>query len=74
MIEKHTNHRDENGRFALDRLIRKHGFVIKERRRCREAIWVRGGESFTEAEILEGLDSTAVADAEYQEMLYREWE
>ena len=65
---------DESGRFAIDQLLRRHGWSIHARPRAGDTLWCRplssGYEIQPEALILEGLDDTEVADAVYTEELY----
>ena len=60
---------DNTGRFALDQLLRKHGFRIMSRPRGAEAVWVKGGKKYYQTEALYTLDMDSVLDAEYCEFL-----
>ena len=69
----HFNTLDTSGRFAVDKLLREHGFVIVARPRKGEAIW-RGpdGKVLPYSKALKKLNRNAVEDAKYAQTLYLE--
>ncbi len=64
--------KDESMRFAVDQLLRKHGFIIHARAKDKEPFWEKYGFVLSESDALDSLDDREVADAEYKEAIY--WE
>ncbi len=59
---------DRTSRFAVDRLIRKYGYKIYQRKGG-EALWVKQNVVVGQAEVLDSIDGNEVYDAEYEEAI-----
>lgn len=62
--ESDSPSQDYSMRFALDQLLRKHGFAIAARPANSSAIWERNGKRYSQAEAAKTLDRNAVLNAE----------
>lgn len=60
---------DRTGRFALDALLRKNGFIIHARKPGKEPLWSLQGKLYTERQAVATLDKNDVEDARYQGIL-----
>ncbi len=63
---------DRTGRFALDQLLRKHGYRIVSRRKREEPIWMKDGDRMSQSEALDRLGRDEVWTAEYTEYCERD--
>ena len=57
--------RDRTNRFAVDSLIRKHGFEIFSRPKGIPALWIREGRIYPQTEVERMIDPNDLGDAEY---------
>jgi hypothetical protein len=71
-IEEGHPSQDESFRFAVDSMLRKHGYSIFSREKNKEAYWMKHGFAMTETDALCNIPEMDLADAEYKESLY--WE
>lgn len=70
--EIHHPSADNTPRFAVDQLLRAHGFTIAERASGMLPQWLKGGLIYNQHQALNTLDPRRVEDAYYIEELRRE--
>lgn len=63
---------DKTARFAIDALLRKHGFSIYKRPLKGEPFWYMKGRVFSQEMALKSIDVNDVGDAKYAEELLHE--
>ena len=63
---------DISNRFAVDALLRRHGYRLEHRRPNQEPRWSLHGVIFKQSEALRRFDPRILADAEYLEDMDRE--
>jgi hypothetical protein len=61
---------DTTGRFAVDQLIRSHGWAIHSRKRGKEPVWTKLGVLLTQLEVLMVIPEEQIRVAEELELTY----
>lgn len=70
IVLENISTKDHSGRFAMDSLLRLHGFFIHERPKNKQPIWGKKGKLYTQKEALATLPDDDTEDAAYAQELH----